>query len=60
MLKKKLLNSLILTALTAPGLVMAADAPAVPTLSAILDASGVSVSGDIDVSYSKLSGNRRV
>lgn len=56
MMKNKLLNSLILAALAAPGVVMAADAPAAPTLSAVLDASGVSVSGDIDVSYSKLSG----
>jgi len=56
MLKKNLLNSLILSALAAPGLVMAADAPAVPTLSSILEASGVAVTGDIDVAYSKLSG----
>lgn len=56
MLKNKLLNSLILAALTAPGLAMAADAPAAPTLQSILDASGVSVTGDIDLSYSKLSG----
>jgi Putative beta-barrel porin-2, OmpL-like. bbp2 len=59
MMKNKLLNSLILAALGAPGLAMAADAPAAPaapTLSSILDASGVSLSGDIDFAYSKLSG----
>lgn len=44
--------------------VLAADAPAaapaapaVPTISAILDASGISVTGDVDVAYSKLSGS---
>jgi len=31
-------------------------APAAPTLSAVLDASGISLSGDIDVAYSHLSG----
>ena len=56
MFKNKLLNSLVLAALAAPGFAMAADAPAAPTLSSILDASGVSVTGDIDLSYSKLSG----
>jgi hypothetical protein len=55
MMKSKLLNSLILTALAAPGLAMAADAPAAPTLSSVLDASGVSITGDIDFSYSHLS-----
>ena len=56
MMKNKLLNSLILTALAAPGLAMAADAaPAAPTLSSVLDASGVSITGDIDFSYSHLS-----
>ncbi len=58
-MKRKLLNSLVLAALAAPGVVMAADAPAAPaapTLSSILDASGVSLSGDMDISYSKLSG----
>ena len=53
MMKNKLLNSLILAALAVPSVAMAAD---VPTLSSVLDASGVSLSGDIDVSYSKLSG----
>lgn len=57
MMKNKLLNSLILTALAAPGLAMAADAPAAPTLSSVLDASGVSITGDIDLSYSHLSSN---
>jgi hypothetical protein len=56
MMKSKLLNSLILAALAAPGVTMAADAPVGPTLSSILDASGVSLSGDIDFSYSRLSG----
>ena len=55
MMKNKLLNSLILAALAAPGLAMAADAPAAPTLSSVLDASGVSITGDIDLSYSHLS-----
>jgi len=61
-MKRKLLNSLVLAAFAAPGVVMAADAPAAPaapaapTLSAVLDASGVTVTGDIDLSYSKLSG----
>jgi hypothetical protein len=53
MMKSKLLNSLILAALAVPGVAMAAD---VPTLSSVLDASGISLSGDIDFSYSKLSG----
>jgi hypothetical protein len=59
MLKNKLLYTLILTALSAPGLALAADAPAAPaapTLSSVLDASGISLSGDIDYSYSALSG----
>lgn len=69
MMKNKLLNSLILTALAAPGLAMAADAPVVadptaphmvmpstPTLGNVLDASGVSVNGYLDMAYSHLSG----
>jgi Putative beta-barrel porin-2, OmpL-like. bbp2 len=59
MMKSKLLNTLILAALAVPGVAMAADAPAkpaVPTLSDVLDASGVSLSGDIDYSYNHLSG----
>lgn len=53
MMKSKYLNALILTALGVPGVAMAAD---VPTLSSILDASGVSLSGDMDFSYSRLAG----
>jgi hypothetical protein len=60
MMKRNLLNSLILAALAVPGVALAADAPAaapaVPTLSSILDASGISVTGDLDFSYSSLSG----
>ncbi|MGB8076462.1 MAG: outer membrane beta-barrel protein, partial [Gallionella sp.] len=57
MMKNKLLNSLILAAFAVPGVAIAADAaPAGPTLSSVLDASGVSITGDIDVSYSHLSG----
>ena len=56
MMKSKFLNALILTALGVPGLARAADAPAAPTLSSVLDASGVSLSGDIDFSYNRLSG----
>ena len=56
MMKSKLLNSLILAALAAPGVALAAAVPAAPTLSSILDASGVSLSGDMDFSYSHLSG----
>lgn len=56
MMKNKLLNSLILAAFAVPGVAMAADAaPAGPTLSSILDASGVSITGDIDISYNHLS-----
>jgi hypothetical protein len=60
MMKSKFLNSLILAALAVPGVAMAADAPAAapaPTLSSVLDASGVSLSGDMDFSYSRLSGS---
>ena len=56
-MKSKFLNSLILVTLAVPGVAMAADAPAAPTLSSILDASGVSLSGDMDFSYSRLSGS---
>ena len=69
MMKNKLLNSLILAALAAPGLAMAADAPAVtdpatphmampstPTFGNVLDASGVSINGYLDTAYSHLSG----
>ena len=55
MLKNKLLYTLILASLSIPAM---ADTPApvVPTLSSILDASGISVTGDLDFSYSALSG----
>ncbi|HMC12962.1 MAG TPA: outer membrane beta-barrel protein [Gallionellaceae bacterium] len=62
MLNPKLLNpKLLVAALTALFAVPAfADpapaAPAGPTLSSVLDASGISLSGDIDVSYNHLSG----
>ncbi len=55
-MKRKLLNSLILAALAVPGVAMAADVPAAPTLASILDASGISLTGDIDFSYTSLSG----
>lgn len=69
MMKSKLLNSLILAALAVPGVAMAADAPtaidphmrmpakpAAPTFGDVLDASGVSISGYLDMAYSNLSG----
>lgn len=53
-------NTLLLAALAAvfamPVYAADAPAPAGPTLSSVLDASGISVSGDIDISYSALSG----
>jgi hypothetical protein len=55
-------NKLLLAALSAAFAmpVYAADAPApapaAPTLSSVLDASGISLSGDIDTSFSSLSG----
>jgi Putative beta-barrel porin-2, OmpL-like. bbp2 len=48
MMKRKLLNSLILAAFAVPGVALAAGAP---TLSEVLDASGVSLSGDIEAAY---------
>ena len=58
MQKSKLLVAVLGALCAMP--VFAADAPAaapaVPTLSAVLDASGISLSGDIDLSYSNLSG----
>ncbi|HZW85893.1 MAG TPA: outer membrane beta-barrel protein [Gallionella sp.] len=64
MMKSKLLNTLMLAALALPGVAMAEDAPpaaapaaakpVVPTLSDILDASGLSVTGYIDVGYTSL------
>jgi hypothetical protein len=50
MMKSKLLNSLILAALAAP---VVANAAA-PTLSEVLDASGVSLTGYIDTGYTSL------
>ena len=56
MQRNKLLIAALSAAFALP--VYAADAPAstAPTLSSVLDASGISVSGDIDASYSSLSG----
>ena len=67
MMKSKLLNSLILAALAVPGVALAADAPSepttphmvmsgTPTLGNVLDASGVSTNGYLDMAYSHLSG----
>ncbi|MGC2049038.1 MAG: outer membrane beta-barrel protein [Gallionella sp.] len=71
MKKSNLLNSLILAALAVPSVAMAADAPtdpasrphmvmpaksATPTFGDMLDASGVSINGYLDVAYSYLSG----
>lgn len=58
-MKNRLLNSLILAALAVPSVAMAADAPAkpgTPTLGDVLDASGVSINGYLDMAYSNLSG----
>jgi hypothetical protein len=56
MQKNKLLLAALASAFALP--VYAADAPAPtgPTLSSVLDASGISVTGDIDTSFSSLSG----
>ncbi len=58
MFKNKLLYTLILSAFSVPAMAdtPAPAAPVAPTLSAILDASGISVTGDLDFSYSSLSG----
>ncbi len=58
-MKRHLLNTFILTAAIVPSVVMAADAPAnmnmpAPTVSDVLDASGISVSGYLDVAYNKM------
>lgn len=58
-MKRHLLNTFILTAAIVPSVVMAADAPAnmnmpAPTVSDILDASGITVSGYLDVAYNKM------
>jgi hypothetical protein len=50
MMKSKLLNSLILAALAAPVVANAA----VPTLTEVLDASGVSLTGYIDTGYTNI------
>ena len=55
MQKRKLLVAVLTTLFAVPALAES-PAPAVPTLSSILDASGISLSGDIDVSYNHLSG----
>ncbi len=56
-MKRHLLKTLILAATIIPSVVMAADAstkmPA-PTVSDILDASGITVSGYLDVAYNKM------
>jgi hypothetical protein len=54
MQKNTLLLAALASAFALP--VYAADAPAAPTLSSVLDASGISISGDIDTSFSALSG----
>ncbi len=54
MQKNTLLLAALASALAMPA--YAADAPAAPTLSSVLDASGISISGDIDTSFSALSG----
>ena len=58
-MKRHLLNTFILTAAIVPSVVMAANAPAnmnmpAPTVSDILDASGITVSGYLDVAYNKM------
>ncbi|MEQ1813326.1 MAG: outer membrane beta-barrel protein [Candidatus Nitrotoga sp.] len=58
-MKRRLLNTLILATSIVPSVVMAADAPAsmnmpVPTVSDILGASGITVSGYLDVAYNKM------
>lgn len=55
MQKRKLLVA-VLTALFAAPALAETPAPAAPTLSSVLDASGISLSGDIDFSYNHLSG----
>jgi len=53
MLEKKFLAAAVAGAFALPGIVLAEDAPksAIPTLSQIFDASGVSLSGYIDTAY---------
>lgn len=61
MLKNKSLYTLILASLSVPAMAdtpapAPVSAPTAPLLSSILDASGISVTGDLDTSYSLLSG----
>ena len=57
MQKRKLLAAALTTLFAVPALADPAPAaPAAPTLSSILDASGISLTGDIDISYNALSG----
>jgi Putative beta-barrel porin-2, OmpL-like. bbp2 len=53
---KKVTKSLLCAGLVSMSAASYADTPTVPTLSSVLDASGISLSGDIDVAYSHLSG----
>jgi hypothetical protein len=59
MQKRKLLVTVLASLFAVPALAETTTpaAPAAPTLSAVLDASGISMSGDIDFSYSHLSGS---
>jgi hypothetical protein len=59
MLEKKFLAAAVAGAFALPGIVLAEDAPksAIPTLSQIFDASGVSLSGYIDTAYSHANKN---
>ena len=58
MLERKLLVATVIGALALPGAVLAADppAPAIPTLTQIFDASGLTVTGYIDASFANLTG----
>lgn len=56
MQKNTLLLAALASAFAMPVFAADAPAPAAPTLSSVLDASGISISGDIDTSYSSLSG----
>lgn len=55
MQKRKLLVAALATLFAVPALAET-PAPVAPTLSSILDASGISLTGDMDISYSRLSG----
>ena len=54
MFKRSLLNTLILVGFSSIPAIVMADAPAAPTLGSILDASGISVTGYMDMGYSNL------